>query len=313
VTIDHAVTVNNLSMKFGNFIAVNQINFTVNRGEIFGFLGPNGCGKSTTIRMLCGIITPSSGSGTVAGFDIIKDSEKIRTKIGYMSQKFSLYEDLTVDENIQFFADIYDVPLDKIDERRSWILEMAGLTERADSLAGELSTGWKQRLALGCAMVHSPEVLFLDEPTGGVDPVSRRQFWTIIDDMAHQGVTVFVTTHYMDEAEHCQRLALMYAGKLIALDTPANLKKMIVEGMLLKISAEPVGKALELLIDYEEVVDVSIFGTDIHVMVESAGMEENLAVFLRSNGIIIHEVIPVSPSLEDLFIHLMGIAEEEVL
>jgi ABC-2 type transport system ATP-binding protein len=263
--------------------------------------------------MLCGIITPSSGSGTVAGFDIIKDSEKIRTKIGYMSQKFSLYEDLTVDENIQFFADIYDVPLDKIDERRSWILEMAGLTERADSLAGELSTGWKQRLALGCAMVHSPEVLFLDEPTGGVDPVSRRQFWTIIDDMAHQGVTVFVTTHYMDEAEHCQRLALMYAGKLIALDTPANLKKMIVEGMLLKISAEPVGKALELLIDYEEVVDVSIFGTDIHVMVESAGMEENLAVFLRSNGIIIHEVIPVSPSLEDLFIHLMGIAEEEVL
>ncbi len=313
MTIDHAVTVNNLSMKFGNFIAVNQINFTVNRGEIFGFLGPNGCGKSTTIRMLCGIITPSSGSGTVAGFDIIKDSEKIRTKIGYMSQKFSLYEDLTVDENIQFFADIYDVPLDKIDERRSWILEMAGLTERADSLAGELSTGWKQRLALGCAMVHSPEVLFLDEPTGGVDPVSRRQFWTIIDDMAHQGVTVFVTTHYMDEAEHCQRLALMYAGKLIALDTPANLKKMIVEGMLLKISAEPVGKALELLIDYEEVVDVSIFGTDIHVMVESAGMEENLAVFLRSNGIIIHEVIPVSPSLEDLFIHLMGIAEEEVL
>jgi ABC-2 type transport system ATP-binding protein len=313
VTIDHAVTVNNLSMKFGDFIAVNQINFTVNRGEIFGFLGPNGCGKSTTIRMLCGIITPSSGSGTVAGFDIIKDSEKIRTKIGYMSQKFSLYEDLTVDENIQFFADIYDVPLDKIDERRSWILEMAGLTERADSLAGELSTGWKQRLALGCAMVHSPEVLFLDEPTGGVDPVSRRQFWTIIDDMAHQGVTVFVTTHYMDEAEHCQRLALMYAGKLIALDTPVNLKKMIVEGMLLKITAEPVGKALELLIDYEEVVDVSIFGTDIHVMVESAGMEEKLAVFLRANGIIIHEVIPVSPSLEDLFIHLMGIAEEEVL
>ncbi|MEI6521121.1 MAG: ABC transporter ATP-binding protein, partial [bacterium] len=196
MNIDHAVTVNNLSMKFGDFTAVNQINFTVNRGEIFGFLGPNGCGKSTTIRMLCGIITPTSGSGTVAGLDITKDSERIRTKIGYMSQKFSLYEDLTVDENIQFFADIYDVALDKIDERRTWILEMAGLTERADSLAGELSTGWKQRLALGCAMVHSPEVLFLDEPTGGVDPVSRRQFWTIIDEMAHQGVTVFVTTHY---------------------------------------------------------------------------------------------------------------------
>jgi len=313
VNIDHAVTVNNLSMKFGDFTAVNQINFTVNRGEIFGFLGPNGCGKSTTIRMLCGIITPTSGSGTVAGLDITKDSERIRTKIGYMSQKFSLYEDLTVDENIQFFADIYDVALDKIDERRTWILEMAGLTERADSLAGELSTGWKQRLALGCAMVHSPEVLFLDEPTGGVDPVSRRQFWTIIDEMAHQGVTVFVTTHYMDEAEHCQRLALMYAGKLIALDTPVNLKKMITEGMLLKISADPVGKALELLVDYEDVVDVSIFGTDIHVMVESVGMEEKLAVFLRGNGIIIHEIIPVSPSLEDLFIHLMGIAEEEVL
>ena len=213
-------------MKFGDFIAVNQINFTVNRGEIFGFLGPNGCGKSTTIRMLCGIITPSAGFGTVAGLNIISESEKIRTKIGYMSQKFSLYEDLTVDENIQFFADICNVAIDKFDERRNWILEMAGLTERADSLAGELSTGWKQRLALGCAMVHSPEILFLDEPTGGVDPVSRRQFWSIIDDMARQGVTIFVTTHYMDEAEHCQRLALMYAGKLIALDTPINLKKM---------------------------------------------------------------------------------------
>ncbi len=299
-------------MKFGDFIAVNQINFTVNRGEIFGFLGPNGCGKSTTIRMLCGIITPSAGFGTVAGLNIISESEKIRTKIGYMSQKFSLYEDLTVDENIQFFADIYNVAIDKFDERRNWILEMAGLTERADSLAGELSTGWKQRLALGCAMVHSPEILFLDEPTGGVDPVSRRQFWSIIDDMARQGVTIFVTTHYMDEAEHCQRLALMYAGKLIALDTPINLKKMIAEGMLLKISVEPVGKALELLTDYAEIVDVSIFGTDIHVMVESVGMEDKIRDYLQKNGMKVMEITPVSPSLEDLFIHLMGIAEEEL-
>lgn len=308
---DHAVFVNSLCMKFGDFIAVDRINFSVNRGEIFGFLGPNGCGKSTTIRMLCGIITPTSGSGTVAGFDIIKDSEKIKTKIGYMSQKFSLYEDLTVDENIQFFADIYNVPTEMFTERRDWILRMAGLTERADSLAGELSTGWKQRLALGCAMVHSPEILFLDEPTGGVDPVSRRQFWTIIDDMARQGVTIFVTTHYMDEAEHCQRLALMYAGRLIALDTPVNLKKMIDEGMLLKISASPVGKAIELLTDDADVIDVSIFGTGIHVMTGSTGMEEKIGDYLRANGIIVTEIVPVSPSLEDLFIHLMGIAEEE--
>ena len=221
---DIAVTVDKLRRVFGEFVAVDDISFSVKRGEIFGFLGPNGAGKSTTIRMLCGIIEPSGGSGTVAGFDIRTQSEEIKERIGYMSQKFSLYEDLTIIENIEFYAGVYGVTPERLPERKEWILGMANLLGREDSLTGELAVGWKQRLALGCAVVHEPEILFLDEPTSGVDPVSRRNFWELIHDVAGRGVTVFVTTHYMDEAEHCNRLALIYRGKLIAMGSPAKLK-----------------------------------------------------------------------------------------
>ncbi len=221
---DYAVTVDNLEKRFGRFTAVNRISFQVRRGEIFGFLGPNGAGKSTAIRMLCGILSPSGGSGTVAGFDIRTQPEQIKANIGYMSQKFSLYQDLTVEENIDFYSGIYCIPAENKIERKRWVLEMSGLVEHRRHLTSTLSGGWKQRLALGCAILHEPPVLFLDEPTSGVDPISRRQFWDLIYDLSSRGVTVFVTTHYMDEAEYCNRLGLIYRGELIALGTPHELK-----------------------------------------------------------------------------------------
>jgi len=219
-----AVTVENLEKRFGNFVAVGGISFQVEKGEVFGFLGPNGAGKSTTIRMLCGILAPSGGRGTVAGFDIRTQHEQIKANIGYMSQKFSLYQDLTVEENIDFFSGIYCIPPEKKRERKEWVIAMSGLTEHRRHLTSLLSGGWKQRLALGCAILHEPPIVFLDEPTSGVDPISRRQFWDLIYDMSSRGVTVFVTTHYMDEAEYCHRLGLIYRGELIALGTPHELK-----------------------------------------------------------------------------------------
>jgi ABC-2 type transport system ATP-binding protein len=220
----HAVTVTDLEKRFGDFIAVNRVSFTVNQGEIFGFLGPNGAGKSTTIRMLCGILAPSGGSGAVAGFDVRTQPERIKAHIGYMSQKFSLYEDLTVEENIDFYSGIYLIPREKKRARKDWVLRMAGLEEHRRTRTGILPGGWKQRLSLGCAILHEPPVLFLDEPTSGVDPISRRQFWDLIYELAGSGVTVFVTTHSMDEAEYCDRLALLYRGELIAMGPPAALK-----------------------------------------------------------------------------------------
>ena len=219
-----AVVVSNLEKRFGSFVAVNRVSFEVNEGEIFGFLGPNGAGKSTTIRMLCGILSPTGGAGTVAGFDVRAEPEKIKAHIGYMSQKFSLYEDLTVEENIDFYSGIYRIPPGKKKERKEWVIEMAGLQQRRHSRTTVLSGGWKQRLALGCAILHEPPVLFLDEPTSGVDPISRRRFWDLIYELSERGVTIFVTTHYMDEAEYCDRLGLIYRGELIALDTPGGLK-----------------------------------------------------------------------------------------
>nr|WP_281415694.1 ABC transporter ATP-binding protein [Pelotalea chapellei] len=222
-----------ISKHFGNFIAVNGISLTVPKGQIFGFLGPNGAGKSTTIRMLCGILSPTSGKGSVAGFDITAEPERIKENIGYMSQRFSLYEDLTVEENIAFYAGIYRLAPDKRSERTEWVIRMAGLTERRSSRANELSGGWRQRLALGCAILHEPSIIFLDEPTSGVDPLSRRRFWDLIRTLARGGVTVFVTTHYMDEAEYCDRLALIYRGELVAVGTPDELKKeRAVDGVL---------------------------------------------------------------------------------
>jgi len=220
-----AVSLNNLTKCFGSFTAVDNVSLTVPRGQIFGFLGPNGAGKSTTIRMMCGILAPTAGSGTVAGFDIATQPEKIKENIGYMSQRFSLYEDLTVEENIAFYAGVYRLSPEKRRERTEWVIEMAGLTERRSSNAGELSGGWRQRLALGCAILHEPPIIFLDEPTSGVDPLSRRKFWQLIYSLADKGVTVFVTTHYMDEAEYCDRLAMIYRGELVAIGTPAELKQ----------------------------------------------------------------------------------------
>jgi ABC-2 type transport system ATP-binding protein len=219
-----AVVVKDLEKRFGHFVAVNRIGFEVARGEIFGFLGPNGAGKSTTIRMLCGILAPSGGSGTVAGFDVATQPEKIKAHIGYMSQRFSLYQDLTVEENIDFYSGIYRIPRDKKRQRKEWVIEMSGLADHRHQLTAVLSGGWKQRLALGCAILHEPPIIFLDEPTSGVDPISRRQFWDLIYDLSGRGVTVFVTTHYMDEAEYCNRLGLIYRGELIALGTPHELK-----------------------------------------------------------------------------------------
>lgn len=220
-----SVEVKSLRKVFGDFVAVNDINFQVKKGEIFGFIGPNGAGKSTTIRMLCGIISPSSGEGVVEGLDIDRQSEKIKEIIGYMSQKFSLYNDLTVEENISFFGGIHDVYGDALNERKKWILNMAGLNEKEKTLTSALSGGWKQRLALGCAIIHNPKVLFLDEPTAGVDPLSRRDFWNLIRVLSKQGTTVFVTTHYMDEVENCDMISMIYSGSIIAMGSPEQLKK----------------------------------------------------------------------------------------
>jgi len=222
---DKAVVVREIERRFGSFVAVNRISFEVAKGEIFGFLGPNGAGKSTTIRMLTGILAPTSGGGTVAGFDIARQPERIKENIGYMSQRFSLYEELTVEENIAFYGGVYRIPAAKLKERTNWVIQMAGLDERRTSTAAELSGGWKQRLALGCAILHEPPIVFLDEPTSGVDPLSRRNFWELIRSLAANGVTVFVTTHYMDEAEFCDRLALIYRGELVAIGTPQELKQ----------------------------------------------------------------------------------------
>ncbi len=310
-TIDNAVEVIDLVKRFGDFTAVDHISFTVPRGQIFGFLGPNGAGKSTTIRMLCGILLPTAGRGTVAGFDILRDSERIKTRIGYMSQKFSLYEDLTVEENIEFYGDIYGVPPARLKEREAWILEMANLTERRTSFTGELAMGWKQRLALGCAMVHEPEILFLDEPTGGVDPISRRNFWDLIFTVAGQGVTVFVTTHYMDEAEHCDRLGMIYGGKLIALGSPHDLKGEFAGGTLLEVAAHPIMTALDVLKDEPAARDVAIFGSLLHVVVENEAAIATLRGTLERHGAVVAHIEPILPTLEDVFVGLIEHADRQ--
>ena len=226
-TINQAVVVKDLEKRFGSFVAVNRISFDVARGEIFGFLGPNGAGKSTTIKMLCGILLPSSGTGSVGGFNILREQNRIKQTIGYMSQRFSLYDDLTVEENIDFYTGIYGVGADKRKQREDWVIEMAGLEEFTNHLTKTLPVGFKQRLSLGCALLHEPKIIFLDEPTSGVDPIARKNFWNLIKQLAAAGVTVFVTTHYMDEAENCDRLALIYKGSIIAMGTSSQLKQKL--------------------------------------------------------------------------------------
>lgn len=307
------VQVQNLVKVFGSFRAVDDVSFAVSKGEIFGFLGPNGAGKSTTIRMLCGLLTPTSGTGSVAGFDIMSESEQIKEHIGYMSQRFSLYEDLTVAENIEFYAGIYNVRGSHLQQRKQWILEMAGLTDRENSITGELSMGWKQRLALGTAVVHEPEILFLDEPTSGVDPISRRQFWDLIYEVAGSGVTVFVTTHFMDEAEHCDRLALIYRGKRIAMGSPRELKQDFEGNTLLEVSAMPVLDALIATEKAPGIRDAALFGTSIHVVTDGGpDQSDSLASYLRGKGLKVDHVGAVTPTLEDVFVSLVEKADREL-
>jgi ABC-2 type transport system ATP-binding protein len=303
---ENAIEVKNLTKKFKDFTAVDNVSFEVRKGEIFGFLGANGAGKSTTIRMLCGLLSSTSGTATVAGFDINKDPDKVKENIGYMSQKFSLYEDLTVKENIEFFGGIYGLSRDKIKERMAWVLEMAGLTGREDSLSSELAGGWKQRLALGCAVLHDPKIVFLDEPTGGVDPISRRNFWELINKLSEQGTTVMVTTHYLDEAEYCNRIILIQAGQIIAAGSPKELKEKYITSPMLEIKCDRVVEAMDLLQKQDWVTETSIFGTDLHVSVadEQAG-KLKVRELLERNRISISGIDRIAPSLEDVFIHLI--------
>jgi len=302
---ERSVLAENLVKRFGDFTAVDHINLETRAGEIFGFLGPNGAGKSTTIRMLCGLLRPTAGRATVAGFDVARDPERVRENIGYMSQKFSLYNDLTVEENLRFFGGLYKVPADVFRERMAWTLEMANLIGRETSLTVTLSGGWKQRLALGCAVLHRPPILFLDEPTSGVDPLSRRQFWELIQQMARQGVTVFVTTHYMEEAEYCNRLALIYRGQIVALGTPTELKQHAMKGELLRLEAEPLGAALEAVQTAPGVLDAAVFGNALHLVVENAAAARaSLPGHLAARGLAASRLEPIRPTLEDVFVSL---------
>jgi len=303
---EKAVVVKNLERRFGAFVAVNRVSFEVAKGEIFGFLGPNGAGKSTTIRMLCGILAPTGGAGTVAGFDVRTQSEEIKSHIGYMSQKFSLYEDLTVEENIDFYSGIYRIPGEKKQERKEWVLEMAALREHRHERTGTLSGGWKQRLALGCAILHEPPIIFLDEPTSGVDPNSRRQFWDLIYDLSGRGVTVFVTTHYMDEAEYCDRIALIYHGELIAEGTPETLKTRFMQEDVLEVLCERPQDAMEEIRQLEGVKEVALFGKSLHVVADDGERAGHaVAARLHETGTRMERIEKIVPSMEDVFVSLI--------
>jgi ABC-2 type transport system ATP-binding protein len=301
-----AIEVRDLTRRFGSFTAVDRLSFEVQPGEIFGFLGANGAGKSTTIRMLCGLLRPTSGTAVVGGVDVSADPEAVKRRIGYMSQRFSLYERLTIDQNIRFFAGIYGLRGEEFEQRRRFVLEMAGLQGREHSRASELAGGWRQRLALGCAILHQPPIVFLDEPTGGVDPLSRRQFWDLIGALSQRGTTVLVTTHYLDEAEHCHRLAVIHAGRLAALGTAAELKQRFAARPIVEVqSSDPVAvmTALETMPQVEK---TSLFGTAVHAVLRDTSADATaLKAALTAAG---HEVVSltrVSASLEDVFLDVV--------
>jgi ABC-2 type transport system ATP-binding protein len=307
---EYAVVADQLTKKFGKFVAVDHISFKIRRGEVFGFLGPNGAGKSTTIRMLCGLLSPTEGWASVDGFDIAKQSDEVKERIGYMSQRFSLYEDLTVEQNIDFYGGIYGLEGGNLEKRKRWVIEMAGLSGKEDMLAHALSGGWRQRLALGCSVLHEPPILFLDEPTGGVDPVSRRNFWDLIYDLSHRGVTVFVTTHYMDEAEHCNTIGLIYNGRLIAAGSPTELKQNLNRYSIYEVHCTRPVDAMELLKEQSWTAETSIFGSAFHVStLNESDTQKKIDQLLAKNKISTDKIEKILPSLEDVFIHM--IAEED--
>ncbi len=301
-----SVWARDLVKTFGDFVAVDHVTLQVERGEIFGFLGPNGAGKSTTIRILCGLITPTSGLAMVNGINVADDPEQVRRNLGYMSQKFSLYDDLTVEQNIDFFAGLYGVPRARRNERKDYVLEMARLAERRSALTGSLSGGWKQRLALGCAILHDPPILFLDEPTSGVDPIVRGVFWDLIRGLSSTGHTVLVSTHYMDEAENCHRLALMHRGKVIALGAPAELRHRPSAHSLLRLDSSQALETMRALEDIPGVVDVAVFGGGLHVTVDDPeAATERIRAKLAAAGIEIRRLETILPSLEDVFVSMI--------
>jgi ABC-2 type transport system ATP-binding protein len=301
-----AVEVNDLTRRFGDFTAVDRIGFSVPHGQIFGFLGPNGAGKSTTIRMLCGLLAPSAGNGRVAGCDLVTQSEQIKMRIGYMSQKFSLYEDLTVSENIDFYGGIYGLGGQRLAERKRWALNMAGLESRANAPTLLLAGGWRQRLALACAILHEPPIVFLDEPTSGVDPVNRRRFWDLIYNMAGRGITIFVTTHYMEEAEYCDRVALIYRGRIIALDTPHRLKTRLVDESILDVRCRRPQDIIDALKALPGVRDAALFGAGLHVKVDEVRTAETaIRALLERFGTEAISIEKITPSMEDVFVSLI--------
>jgi ABC-2 type transport system ATP-binding protein len=295
------IIVENLTRRFGDFIAVDHINFDVHQGEVVGYLGPNGSGKTTTIRMLLGLLEPSAGKATVLGFDAFRQSEQVRASAGYMSQKFAIYDDLTVLENLTFYGGVYGIR-DKARIIRT--LELVGLNGHNATLTRSLSAGWRQRLALGIALVHEPKLLFLDEPTSGVDPTARRAFWDLIYELAEGGVTILVTTHYMDEAEYCERVGVMRDGKLLAMDTPLNLKKNIISGDVWEVYAEPLQDGLAVLPDVDGVVRVGLAGDHLRTITEKGMKKDVLLKALKEKNINVRDVVVGEPTLEDVFISL---------
>jgi len=311
---EYAIVTTGLTKRFGKRVAVDRIDLKVREGEVYGFLGPNGAGKSTTIRMLCGILDPTDGEGSVLGFDIRKDQESIKERIGYMSQRFSLYEDLTVEENLEFYASIYGVPKPEWGPRIARMVRMADLTGRERDLAGTLSGGWKQRLALGCCIVHTPRLIFLDEPTAGVDPVSRRNFWDLIYRLAEEGTTIMVTTHYMDEAEHCDTLGFIYKGRLLVQGGPAEIKATQLQGQVWEVDCTLPGRGLEVLEMMGGVEEVVRYGRLLHLITSRDGLSEaGVAHALEQAGIQVRRVEGVPPSIEDIFVSFVGLDERRSL
>jgi drug efflux transport system ATP-binding protein len=303
---DLAIDVRGLTRRFGAFVAVDDLSFAVKPGEIFGFLGANGAGKSTTIRMLCGLLKPTSGTALVGGVDVSRDPEGVKRRIGYMSQKFSLYELLTVDQNIRFFGGIYGLSGARLELRRKFVLEIAGLAGRENTLTRDLPGGWRQRLALGCAILHEPKIVFLDEPTGGVDPLSRRRFWDLIGQLSREGVTVLVTTHYLDEAEHCHRIVIIHAGQMAALGTTTELKQVFSTRPIIEIQASQPVQAMAILDRQHSVEKTSLFGTAVHAVLRDQQVDPRaLSSLLNAEGIDVTSIGAVAPSLEDVFLDVV--------